>query len=162
MKFLKNNALLILLILISTLLLIALFNKDKLNTYLSEQMQNQSGQQVSGDVEKYIQASYNYQENKENYDFTFLEFSSTGCIKCKQMEPVLEEMRNSKKVRVKVEFIHILKEENQDIMKYYGISAVPMQVLLDKNGKEFYRHYGVIASAELEQIMLRHTASLNK
>jgi hypothetical protein len=34
-------------------------------------------------------------------------------------------------------------------MKYYGISAIPMQIILDKQGTEFYRHYGFISSNDL-------------
>ncbi len=45
--------------------------------------------------------------------------------------------------------MHIMKPENQDWMKYYGISAVPLQILLDREGKEFYRHFGVISTEDL-------------
>jgi thioredoxin 1 len=42
-----------------------------------------------------------------------------------------------------------MKPENLPWMKYYGISAVPMQILLDKQGNEFFRHYGFISAEEL-------------
>ncbi len=100
-------------------------------------------------VEQAIQTKYNYVENGLKYDFTFLEFSSTGCTVCKQMEPVLEEVRNSDKANVNVVFLHIMKSENIDMLKFYGISAVPMQVLLDRQGNEFYRHYGYISADEI-------------
>jgi thioredoxin 1 len=34
-------------------------------------------------------------------------------------------------------------------MKYYGIAAIPTQVLLDKTGKEFFRHTGYLSTKEL-------------
>ena len=132
------------------LLLLALFNKDKLNNYISREMQKQTETDVVSNVEELIQLNYNYTNNKQDFDFTFLEFSSTGCVICKQMEPILEEIKVSKKVKVNVQFLHIMKSENQGLIKYFGISAVPMQILLDKNGKEFFRHYGFISSEDLE------------
>jgi thioredoxin 1 len=65
------------------------------------------------------------------------------------MEPVLEEIRNLEKPKVNVVFLNIMQPENLSIMKYYGISAIPMQILLDKQGKEFFRHYGFISTEEL-------------
>ena len=35
-------------------------------------------------------------------------------------------------------------------MKYYGIAVIPTQVLLDKQGKEFFRHSGFISTGDLE------------
>jgi thioredoxin 1 len=65
------------------------------------------------------------------------------------MEPVLEEIKNSVKPKINVVFLNIMHPENLSMMKYFGISAVPMQILLDKNGKEFFRNYGFISTEEL-------------
>lgn len=65
------------------------------------------------------------------------------------MEPVLEEIRNSEKPKVNVVFLNIMHPENLSMMKYYGISSVPMQILLDKQGKEFFRHYGFFSAEEM-------------
>jgi len=152
---LKKNGLLVFMILLVGLLLIALFNKDKLNNYISREMQKQTEADLRSDVEEFIKKNYNYINNEQEIDFTLLEFSSRGCVMCKQMETVLEEIKASKKAKVNVAFLHIMKAENQDLMKYYGISAVPMQILLDKTGKEFFRHYGVITTADLENKFLQ-------
>lgn len=146
----KINWPIVLLSVLVLLLLIAYVNKNNLNEFISNTLQKQASPEVILSAEEIIQKNYNYQKNKQDFEFTFLEFSSTGCAVCKQMEPVLEEIKVLKKVKVNVVFLHIMKSENQDLMKYYGISAVPMQILLDKNGKEFFRHYGFISSADLE------------
>lgn len=112
-------------------------------------MQEQSTGEVTVSVQEFIQKNYNYAKNNENFEFTFLEFSSTGCTSCEQMEPVLEEIRNTKNPKINVVFVHIMKPENLDLMKYYGVSAVPMQILLDKEGNEFYRHFGIISADDL-------------
>ncbi len=139
----------ILVVLLLAVLIFGYIEKNNLNSFISDKIQEQSVNSIS--VEQSIQKRFNYLQNEMDYDFTFLEFSSTGCTICKQMEPVLEEIRNSGKVKVNVVFLHIMKSENLDLMKYYGISAVPMQILLDKQGKEFFRHYGFISSDELYQ-----------
>ena len=112
-------------------------------------MKEQSGTENKLIVEKLIDSKYNYTKNNQNYDFTLIEFGSTGCTICKQMEPVLEEIRKTEKPKVNVVFLNIMHPENLSMMKYFGISAVPMQILLDKSGKEFYRHYGFISAEEL-------------
>ncbi|NQU54688.1 MAG: thioredoxin family protein [Bacteroidetes bacterium] len=151
----KINWPIVLLSVLVLLLLIAYVNKNNLNEFISNTLQKQASPEVILSAEEMVQKNYNYQKNKQDFEFTFLEFSSTGCAVCKQMEPVLEEIKVLKKVKVNVVFLHIMKSENQDLMKYYGISAVPMQILLDKNGKEFFRHYGFISSADLKTKLIQ-------
>ncbi|QGY42376.1 thioredoxin fold domain-containing protein [Maribellus comscasis] len=123
--------------------------KDNLNRFISGKIQQQAQTENAFSARERIQKEYNYQNNNKNFDFTLLEFSSTGCTICKQMEPVLREIENSEEPKVNVAFLHIMKPDNLDLMKYYGISAVPMQILLDSEGNEFFRHYGFISAEDL-------------
>ena len=132
-------------------LIIGYVQRDNLNQVISEKMQTQTASETLLSAKEFVKKNYNYLQNGEDYEFTFLEFSSSGCAVCKQMEPVLEEIKNSDEVKVNVVFLHIMKPENLDLMKYYGISAVPMQILLDKQGNEFFRHYGFISTEELQE-----------
>lgn len=133
------------------LLIVGYSGRNNMNRFISEKMKEQATAETKLSVNELIQKNYNYTENTLNYDFTLLEFGSTGCAVCKRMEPVLEEIRNTQQTKVNVVFLHIMKSENQPLMKYYGISAVPMQILLDKQGREFFRHYGFISAAELTE-----------
>jgi len=133
------------------LLVLGFLSRTTLNNFISQKMKEQTGTETTLLVEKQMDAKYNYLQNKQNFEFTLLEFGSTGCTVCKQMEPVLEEIRNSEKPKVNVIFLNIMHPENLSMMKYYGISAVPMQILLDKSGKEFFRHYGFISVEKLNQ-----------
>ena len=135
---------------IIVLLIVAFSMKGKLNNLISQKMKQEVSAENALTAEEQIQSRFNYIKNGQNFDFTFLEFSSTDCAICKQMEPVLEQVRTSKNVKVNVVFLHIMKPENLDLMKYYGISAMPMQILLDNQGNEFFRHYGFISTSELE------------
>lgn len=140
------------LVLISTLTVLLIFGyvqKGKLNNLISDKMIQEAGASNINSAEEFIQNEYNYQLNKGEFEYTLLEFSSTGCTICEQMEPVLEEIKTSENFKVNVVFLHIMKPENLGLMKYYGISAVPMQILLDSAGKEFFRHYGFISAEEL-------------
>jgi thioredoxin 1 len=133
------------------LLIVGFLSRTSLNNYISQKMKEQAGAETTLSVEMQIDAKYNYLQNKHNFEFTLIEFGSKGCTVCKQMEPVLEEMRNSEKPKVNVVFLNIMHPENLSMMKYFGISAVPMQILLNKTGKEFFRHYGFISVEKLNQ-----------
>jgi thioredoxin 1 len=65
------------------------------------------------------------------------------------MESVLDEIKAKYPEKVNVVFLNILKPENQLLMKYCGIAVIPTQVLLDKDGKEFFRHSGFYFAEEL-------------
>lgn len=145
----RNSKIYFLIALVVVLLGIGFLNKTKLDRFISEKMQENVTPAIALSVEQMIQQKYNYEKNNNDFDFTFFEFSSTGCAECEKMEPVLETIRNYAEIKVNVVFIHIMKPENQDLMKYYGISAVPLQVLLDREGKEFYRHYGFISAEDM-------------
>lgn len=137
-------------------LITVILSRTVLNDFISKKMKEQAGHEDLIKAEKLINDSYNYFQNGADYDFTLLEFGSTGCTVCKQMEPVLEEIKTLQNPNVNVVFLHIMQPKNLPLMKYYGISAVPMQILLDKNGKEIFRHYGFISAADLKNRMNFH------
>lgn len=128
--------------------------KDTMNNTISEIMKQQASPELASSGEALVDSLYNYSKNGLNYEITFLEFGSTGCPACKRMESVLEEVRQKYPVQVNVVFLNILKPENQVLMKYYGIAVIPAQILLDKNGKELFRHSGFIPTNSLEKAFL--------
>ena len=140
---------------LAVLLIIAILNKNRLNNFISDKMKEQTTSTDSVSAVKLIEIKYNYVKNGQDFDFTLLEFGSNGCTICKQMEPVLEEISSQKDPKVNVSFLNIMHPENLLLMKYYGISAVPMQILLDKQGIEFYRHYGFIPAEKLLAELIR-------
>ncbi len=133
----------------SVLMVVGVANKDSMNRYISRLIKLE----ISPDIELFgkslVDSMYNYSKNGKFYEVTLLEFGSTGCVICKKMEPVLDEIRSNEKIPANVVFLHIMKQENLPLMKYYGISAVPMQILLDKQGNEIFRNYGFISADEL-------------
>ena len=131
------------------LLIIAFLGRNTLNNFIAEKMRSQATGVDSLSVVHLIESKYNYSKNRADFEFTLIEFGSTGCTVCKQMEPVLEEVRKLENPKVNVVFLNIMHPENLPQMKFFGVSAVPMQILLDKQGKEFFRHYGFISATDL-------------
>ncbi len=111
--------------------------------------------QASSDLilpgEALIDSLYNYSKNKLGYEITFLEFGSKGCSACKRMESVLNVVRQKYPEQVNVVFLNVLDLENQVLMKYFGIATIPSQILLNKEGKEFFRHTGYYSAKELSE-----------
>jgi len=73
---------------------------------------------------------------------TFYELGSVNCIPCRMMQPVMKEIETAYAGKVKVIFIDVLTDEGRPAMQQFGIKAIPTQVFLDAQGKEFARHVG--------------------
>ena len=131
------------------LIIIGFALKDNMNTYLSKMMKTQAGSEIINSGSAYVDSTFNYTKNGLNYQLTFLEFGATGCSSCKRMEKVMEEIRTKYPQNANIIFLNILKPENQVLMKYFGVASIPIQILLDNNGIEFFRHSGYYSAEEL-------------
>ncbi len=93
-------------------------------------------------------------ENKViNYKVTFIELGSVRCIPCQQMQPVMKSIREKYPTQVDVVFHDVWTEAGAPFAKQYGIEAIPTQVFLDRDGKEFYRHIGYFPEEELVKVL---------
>jgi thioredoxin 1 len=136
---------------LSVVFIVLLFAfKDKLNDFASKSIKAQAGSDIQNSESAFIDSAYNYAKNGLKYQVTFLEFGAKGCSACKRMEGVMDEIRTNYPNRVNVVFVNIMLPANQQLMKYYGIAAIPTQVLLNKEGKEFFRHTGYYSAEELK------------
>ena len=131
------------------LLFLLFLEKPKLEKYIGKELKSQMNAAAEDNTGRMIDSLYDYSRNGQPFTVTYLEFGSVGCVACKKMELVMQKTREAYAGRVHVVFLNILKPENQTLMKYYGVAVIPTQVLLDRNGKEFYRHTGFISSDEL-------------
>ncbi len=146
----KKITTIVVLILMVAILILGFALKDSMNSYVSNMMKSQISPTAAQSEAVIVNSLYNFSENGESFDLTFIEFGAKGCSACRKMEKVMEEIKTNNP-RVKVVFYNILKTKNQSMMKYFGISAIPTQVLLDKNGKEYFRHIGYISFPDLEK-----------
>lgn len=133
------------------LLIIGYSLRDKMNSYVSEMMLKQVSPKMTHSVNALVDSMFNYTANGLNYEITFLEFGSKGCSACKRMESVIEEIGSKYSTKVNVVFLNVSKPESLNLMKLYGIAVIPTQIILDRKGKEFFRHSGYISTDELEK-----------
>ena len=82
---------------------------------------------------------------------TFLELGSLTCIPCKQMEKVLESVREKYGDQIEVIFHDVKK--NKKIIKKYKVKMIPTQVFLDENGKEIHRHVGFYPEEKIDEFL---------
>lgn len=82
---------------------------------------------------------------------TFLELGSLTCIPCKQMEKVLESVRENYGDQIEVIF-HDVKKDRKIAAKY-KIKMIPTQVFLDENGKEIHRHVGFYPEEKIDEFL---------
>ena len=79
-----------------------------------------------------------------------VELGADTCIPCKQMAPILEELKKEYEGRMIVEVIDV-NENREEAMKY-NIRVIPTQILFDVEGKEVGRHEGFIAKEVLVKV----------
>lgn len=76
-----------------------------------------------------------------------VDLGAVGCKPCKIMDGVLEELRQAYPGKLAVEFINVRTDESK--AEAYKITLIPTQIWLDANGKELYRHEGVISAVDI-------------
>ena len=82
-----------------------------------------------------------------------LELGSVGCLPCEQMKPVMTKLSDTYKGKLDVLFIDVKKDH--DTARRYGVYMIPVQVFLDKTGKEFHRHVGFYSYEEIAATLKR-------
>lgn len=76
-----------------------------------------------------------------------LKFYADYCAPCKAVG------LNLKNADLPVEIMEIDAEDNEDMVREYGIRSVPVTILLDDNGKEVKRWIGVFDVKELKELV---------
>jgi peptidylprolyl isomerase len=71
---------------------------------------------------------------------TLAEFGSSSCVPCKQMKPILEELKAEYEGKLNVVIVEVY--EQRELTQQYSIMAIPTQIIFDSSGKEVTRHMG--------------------
>jgi len=80
-----------------------------------------------------------------------VDFGGAGCCGPDKMQPVIEAVADKFKDRLTVLYLEAKAEPV--LAARYGINSIPAQLLFDKDGKEVFRHNGLMSEAEiLEQV----------
>lgn len=76
-----------------------------------------------------------------------LEFSSQKCDPCRQMFPIMEQLRDEYSELFTVAYVDIL--QSGDIAAKYGVADNPTQIFFDAEGNELFRHEGFYSTQEI-------------
>jgi len=69
------------------------------------------------------------------------------------MQPVMKSVEEKYGSQVKVVFYDVWTEAGAPYGQKYSINAIPTQVFLDKEGKEYFRHEGFFPEEELIKVL---------
>lgn len=75
-----------------------------------------------------------------------VDLGADKCKACKELAPILEQLRKEYEGRVIIEFIDVWK--NPKAGEPYKIRVIPTQVFFDADGKEVWRHEGFLPRAD--------------
>ena len=84
---------------------------------------------------------------------TFVELGSVNCVPCKMMQPVMKKVESKYGSQVKVVFYDVWTDKDKKMSEVYRIRAIPTQVFLDADGKEYARHEGYFPFEDLEKVL---------
>ena len=79
-----------------------------------------------------------------------VDLGSTTCIPCKQMVPVLDEVKKMYEGKAVVKIIDV--NDNPEETDKYGIRVIPTQIFLDKDGNEVFRHEGFFQKEDIVKV----------
>ena len=89
------------------------------------------------------------------------EFGAGRCIQCKMMAPIIEELSGKYQGVLEVRKVDV--NEDLKTTEKLKVQFIPCQILLDREGKEVFRHVGFIEKAALIKVLTeRGVKSLGK
>ena len=139
----KENIIKIVIVVIVILSVVGIFiykNSTKSKTDKVEITQN--------NLEKNSQNNVNIYSEEEKLP-TLFEFGSTTCEPCQIMEPIIDNIEKKYEGKVIVKFINVYTASNSTLTDKYNIRTIPTQIFLDADGKNMYRHEGILYEDEI-------------
>ncbi len=95
----------------------------------------------------------NHQKKQKTIKVTFIELGSVKCVPCKMMQPIIEDIKKEYQGQVEVVFYDVWTAAGRPYGEKYQIRAIPTQVFLDKDGKEYFRHLGFFPKEEVVKVL---------
>jgi thioredoxin 1 len=74
---------------------------------------------------------------------TMVDLGAKTCIPCKMMAPILTKLEKQYAGKAAVIFLDV--QEYPEMIKRFGLSAIPTQIFFDKDGKGVLRHRGFMS-----------------
>ncbi len=80
-----------------------------------------------------------------------MEFGGETCIPCRQMQPVLQEIRTDLDKKGRVHNFWI--QTHPEVARQFKVMAMPTQIVFDSKGTEVFRHIGVLPLPEFRKAL---------
>lgn len=84
-----------------------------------------------------------------------VDFGANSCLPCRQMRPILKEIKKEYSGKAEILVIDVYKYQN--LAKEYKIQLIPTLIFFDASGKEVFRHVGLMEKdkiiAKLKEII---------
>ncbi len=78
---------------------------------------------------------------------TMVDLGATKCMVCKMMSSIVDSLQKEYKGKADIVFIDVWEHPGEG--QKFGIKLIPTQIFFDRNGKEVYRHQGLMPKAEI-------------
>lgn len=91
----------------------------------------------------------NYEGNNFNElikEKVLVDFYANWCGPCRMLSPELE------KISDEIKILKVNVDENQDLVKYYGVMSIPC-IILFEDGKEIKRNIGFMPEGKLREFI---------
>ncbi|HUS72134.1 MAG TPA: thioredoxin family protein [Sedimentisphaerales bacterium] len=76
-----------------------------------------------------------------------LQLGSRKCPPCRQMTPILDELRAKYAGKFQIKYIDVWQDTAAG--SEYGVRKIPTQIFYDRNGKEVFRHVGFYSKKDI-------------
>lgn len=76
-----------------------------------------------------------------------VDFGANSCLPCRQLRPILKEIRKEFSGRAEVLVLDVYKYQN--LAREYKIQLIPTLIFFDSKGKEVFRHVGVMGKDKI-------------
>lgn len=76
-----------------------------------------------------------------------LDLGADKCAACKELAPILAELKKEYDGKAVVDFIDVWK--NPTAAEPYDVRVIPTQIFFDRTGKEVWRHEGFLPKSEI-------------
>ena len=92
----------------------------------------------------------NFNDIINGNQLTLVDFFATWCGPCKQMHPVLEQLKASEGENLRI--IKLDVDKNEALASAYRIQSVPT-LMLFRNGERLWRQSGAMSLADLKALL---------
>lgn len=132
-------------------LIILMTQKDKIMNSLSDFTAKSLSNASSSSGEEDVYQAFTLPESNSSCKGTLIEFGAENCISCRRMKSTLKEIEASYSDKIAIQVFNITEPDGLEMGKKFGMVMIPMQVLLDRNGKVLFKHVGFITSEALSE-----------